>query len=145
MGEKFETANTLLAENKEQIQEIAKINFKKWNDLLQTKDPNIVADLYAPGSTFLPTVSPDFKKGPEQASGYFGDFLKQKPDAEIIDEVVQALGDNNYLHSGMYNFEVGPDDNRQTIEARFSFVWQKNEQGQWQIIHHHSSMKPENE
>jgi hypothetical protein len=61
---------------------------------------------------------------------------------EIIQEEVQTLGTDCYLHSGMYNFEVGLDDDRQVVEARFSFVWKKNDQGEWKIVHHHSSVKP---
>jgi hypothetical protein len=61
---------------------------------------------------------------------------------EIIQEEVQTLGADCYLHSGMYNFEVGPGDNRQVVEARFSFVWKKDDQGEWKIVHHHSSAKP---
>ncbi len=58
---------------------------------------------------------------------------------EIIQEEVQTLGTDCYLHSEMYNFEVSPDDDRQVVEARFSFVWKKNDQGEWKIVHHHSS------
>ena len=61
---------------------------------------------------------------------------------EIIQEEVQTLGTDCYLHSGMYNFEVGLGDDRQVVEARFSFVWKKDDQGEWKIVHHHSSAKP---
>jgi len=42
----------------------------------------------------------------------------------------------------MYNFEVGPVDDRKVVEARFSFVWKKDDQGEWKIVHHHSSARP---
>jgi len=42
----------------------------------------------------------------------------------------------------MYNFEVDSADGRQIVEARFTFIWKKNEPGEWKIIHHHSSVKP---
>lgn len=117
-------------------------NFKKWNDALQTKDPQKVAELYAENATFLPTVSGEFKKGQSGAEEYFKHFLEKNPAGEIIQEEAQILGDDCYLHSGMYNFEIGPDDNRQVIEARFSFVWKRDDQGEWKIVHHHSSVKP---
>ena len=68
--------------------------------------------------------------------------LKKILGVEIIQEEVQTLGTDCYLHSGMYNFEVGPYDDRQVVEARFSFVWKKDDQGEWKIVHHHSSAKP---
>lgn len=133
-------------ENKTSQEGIKKIvvgeNFSKWKNALQAKYPKKVAELYAENSTFLPTVSGEFKKGQSGAEEYFKHFLEKNPAGEIIQEEAQILGDDCYLHSGMYNFEIGPDDNRQVIEARFSFVWKMDNQGEWKIIHHHSSVKP---
>jgi hypothetical protein len=56
---------------------------------------------------------------------------------------VQQLAPDALLHSGMYNFTVGPADARQVVEARFTFVYVKNENGEWKIAHHHSSLKPQ--
>jgi uncharacterized protein (TIGR02246 family) len=122
------------------MKEIAQENFKKWNELLQTRDPQEVAAMYTGDATFLPTVSPEFKRGSE-AAGYFEHFLAKNPDGKIIKEEVQELGENIYLHSGMYNFELDGEDGRTTIEARFSYVWQKID-SEWKIIHHHSSVRP---
>jgi len=121
---------------------IAQKNFSVWNDALKTKKPEIVAALYAKDATFLPTVSGKFKKGQVGAEKYFEHFLEKNPAGKIIEEEVQTLGRDCYVHSGMYNFEVGPEDNRETVEARFSFVWMQNDQGEWKILHHHSSLKP---
>ena len=41
-------------------------------------------------------------------------------------------------NSGLYNFITGG----KTIEARFSFVYSKNDT-EWKIISHHSSVLPE--
>lgn len=136
MSEKIE--NSL----EKSIEVIADENFKKWNDALQTKDPKKAVELYAENATFLPTVSEEFKKGQSGVEEYFKHFLEKNPAGEIIQEEAQILGDDCYLHSGMYNFEIGPDDNRQVIEARFSFVWKRDDQGEWKIVHHHSSVKP---
>jgi len=42
----------------------------------------------------------------------------------------------------MYDFKVGSGSDRQVVEARFSFVWKKDDNGVWKIVHHHSSAKP---
>lgn len=128
--------------NEQKIHEIASTNFSQWNSALQTGDAKKVASLYSPESTFLPTVSDKFIRGQEEAEGYFEHFLEKNPTGEIIDETVRVISPDSYLHSGMYNFEVGQEDKRETLEARFSFIWKKDEAGQWQIIHHHSSVKP---
>jgi len=124
------------------FRETANNNFSRWSDALLTKDPAQVARLYAEDATFLPTVSGEFKKGQSGAETYFEHFLEKNPIGEIIQDEIQDLGPACYLHSGMYNFEVASDNNRQIVEARFSFVWKQNQQGEWRIVHHHSSVKP---
>ncbi len=129
-------------ENLKSPEEIAKENFNKWNDALLTKDAKKVAMLYSADCTFLPTLSDEFKEGQHGAEKYFKHFLEKVPSGEIVQEKIQPLGENCYLHSGMYNFTVGPDQDRKTVEARFTFAWQKDEQSEWKIVHHHSSLKP---
>jgi len=41
----------------------------------------------------------------------------------------------------MYTFELGDAGARTPVEARFSYVWRK-EEGDWKIAHHHSSVTP---
>ena len=116
-------------------------NFSLWEKTLHTKDPKAMARLYAENATFLPTVSGEFKKGQTGVEEYFEHFLEKNPTGEIIEEETQTLGPDCYLHSGLYNFEVGPNRNRQIVEARFTFLWKQNSRGEWKIIHHHSSIK----
>lgn len=122
--------------------EIARNNFDAWNKALQTGDATQVAGLYTKETTFLPTMSGDFKKGQTDAAEYFKHFLEKAPVGEVIEEKVQMITPGCYIHSGMYNFELGPKDKREIARARFTFVWEKNKNGDWKIIHHHSSVKP---
>lgn len=124
------------------LEKIAKENFVLWADTLLTKDPKKVAELYSNDATFLPTMSPDFKHGELEAQDYFKHFLEKDPEGMVIQDEVQPLGQGAYLHSGMYNFEVGKNGDRSVVEARFSFAWRKETDGKWKIIHHHSSVKP---
>jgi uncharacterized protein (TIGR02246 family) len=68
-------------------------------------------------------------------------FLKKLPDGTITQDNVQKYGNDAYLHTGMYTFMTGPDNNRQPVEARFSYMWRKID-GAWKIVHHHSSALP---
>lgn len=130
-------------EYKQSLLEIAKNNFQIWNEALQTKDAEVVASLYSEDNTFLPTMSGDFKFGKGGAEDYFEHFLLKNPFGIIVKEKVQLLGENSYVHSGLYDFEIeSAEKGREVVEARFTFVWQKNKSGQWKIIHHHSSVKP---
>jgi uncharacterized protein (TIGR02246 family) len=130
-------------ENKTNFLEVAKSNFKTWNDALQTKDAKRVAELYSEDNTFLPTMSGEFKSGEKEAEGYFEHFLLKNPLGRIVQEKVQPIGDNSYLHSGLYNFEVDKQGGgKEIIQARFTYLWQKDKDGNWKIHHHHSSVQP---
>lgn len=122
-------------------QEQAEENFSKWNEALQTKDPAVVATMYTSDASFLPTVSPEFKYGTKGAEDYFEHFLTRNPEGSIVESRVQSLDENTLLHSGFYNFEVGPTHNRSLVEGRFTFLWIKIDD-KWKIAHHHSSFKP---
>jgi uncharacterized protein (TIGR02246 family) len=125
------------------VTKIARKNFINWNKALKTKDPKKVAVLYSKDAALLPTLSPEFKTKPCGIKEYFEHFLKKNPVGKIVVSKVQVLGSKSYLHSGLYNFEVGSKGAREIIKARFSFIWKQNRKGEWKIVHHHSSLKPE--
>jgi len=70
------------------------------------------------------------------------------PQGSVIEEMIQETSVDNkgktdgFLHSGIYNFEIGEPDGRQIVEARFTFLWKKDENNDWKIYHHHSSLRP---
>ncbi len=117
-------------------------NFKTWNDALIAKDYEKVADLYSSTDlSFLPTVSPKFIRDGQSTREYFMEFLKKLPEGTITSDNVQTYGEDAYLHTGLYSFMTGPAENRQPVEARFSYMWRKVD-GVWKIVHHHSSALP---
>jgi uncharacterized protein (TIGR02246 family) len=121
---------------------LAQANFKSWNDALKAKDYKQVAALYSSKDlSFLPTVSPKFIQDSQSTEQYFMEFLKKLPEGTITQDNVQSFGNDAYLHTGMYTFQVGPDGARQPVQARFSYMWRKID-GAWKIIHHHSSAQP---
>ena len=129
-------------ENEQNLLGIARVNFGNWNNALQTRNARKVAELYLEDSTFHPTMSGDFKSEQKGAEDYFEHFLLKNPFGNIVKDKVQPLGENSYVHSGLYDFEMGHVDNREVANARFTYVWQKDESGEWKILHHHSSLKP---
>lgn len=124
--------------------EIAKEIFIKWNETLQTKDKQKVAEIYSDNATFLPTLNGELKVGISGAMEYFEHFLQKDPFGTIVESMTQESTDGStIIYSGLYNFEIGPEDNREIVNARFTYVFQKNENDEWKIIHHHSSLRPE--
>lgn len=129
-------------EQKQNVLEIARANFQKWNEALQTKDAHKVAELYAEDNLFLPTMSPDFKKGRGGAEDYFHHFLLKNPVGRITEDGIVSVSPDSYLHTGMYDFEIDGEEGRQTAKARFTYLWQKDKDRNWKIAHHHSSVLP---
>ena len=113
--------------------------FTKWNDALKTKNNTVVADLYASDDlSFLPTVEPRMLSSRPETLGYFAEFLKKEPSGEILQDKVHACGSDGFVHSGIYNFTT----NGGPVPARFSYLWRKQSDGSWKIMHHHSSKLP---
>lgn len=121
---------------------VAVENFTAWSDALATRDPLRVAALYMSGFTLQPTLSQQIITDHDGAVAYFTMFCARNPDVEMIEEHKADLNDDVFMHTGIYRFTLGPDDNRETMDARFSLIWKKTEAG-WRILHHHSSRVPE--
>lgn len=123
-------------------QEIAGL-FDQWNAALASGDPGTVANLYAADGVLLPTLSPVVRSDRDQIKEYFeDDFLPKKPQGTITESHVRILDDENAAHSGNYRFSLTEKDGGKTsVEARFTYVYEKIE-GRWLIVEHHSSAAP---
>lgn len=127
--------------NQKEMEIVARNNFFVWIEALKTKDPKKVANLYHDELSFLPTVSNEFKKGQPGAEEYFIHFLQKNPKGSLVKDEIKVLTAEIYLHSGFYDFEIEDKGEKIIVEARFSFLWILDN-GEWKIIHHHSSEKP---
>jgi len=115
--------------------------FSLWNDALATLDPDQVAARYSKKSNpcLLPTVSDVPRTDYDSIKSYFVDFCKKKPQGTILESYV-TIGHNLVMDDGIYEFTMGADGSK--IKARYSFVY-THEDGEWKIVHHHSSQMPE--
>ena len=113
--------------------------FYLWNDALATLDPDAVAKRYAKKGVLLPTVSDKPRTDYDSIKDYFVDFLKKKPQGEILESYV-TIGDNWCKDVGIYEFTMGATGDK--VKARYSYVY-VYEDGEWKISHHHSSVMPE--
>jgi conserved hypothetical protein len=113
--------------------------FYLWNNALATGDPRIVAKRYAADAVLLPTVSDIPRKDKTSISSYFTDFLKLKPQGIVIDGNIK-IGKDWASDTGIYEFTMGADGSK--VMARYTFIY-TFEDGQWKILHHHSSKMPD--
>ena len=120
-------------------EEILKL-FDQWNAALQTGDADEVVKQYAETAILEPTVSNLVRHNPREIRDYFVHFLAKGPSGKIDEANVRIYG-GIAINSGVYTFRFrsGPVE---TVQARFTFVYQWIG-GRWLIVEHHSSAMPE--
>ncbi len=111
---------------------------QKWTSTIKNGDPKQVTKLYDKNGILLGTFSPKERVGHELILEYFESLLKSPVEVQIVSEHSHVF-ESTAVNSGLYNFIT----NGKTINARFSFVYSKNDDG-WKSISHHSSVLPEN-
>jgi uncharacterized protein (TIGR02246 family) len=115
--------------------------FERWNDSLQTGDPQKVVANYAEDAILLPTVSNQPKLTQGEREEYFEKFLLDEPSG-TIDLRRIYLGCNVAVDAGLYTFTFGRTG--QVVPARYTFTYRWDGE-QWLITSHHSSVMPEQE
>ena len=118
---------------------IASELLQKWISIVKGGDPKQVVNLYRDDGILLGTFSNKERVGHELILEYFENLLKSPVDVEIISEHPHVL-ELAVVNSGLYNFVT----NGKTINARFSFVYHKDN-AEWKIVSHHSSVMPESD
>ncbi len=116
--------------------------FDRWNAAVVTGDAEKVADLYAPDAVLLPTLSPQIRTTREEIVDYFEHFLARHPSGQEIRSVVKVLDHRSAIDTGIYRFTFhNADGTTDSVDARYTFVYEKRH-GEWLIINHHSSLMP---
>jgi uncharacterized protein (TIGR02246 family) len=121
--------------------------FVKWDKALEDITAKEVVALYARDATLLPTVENGPYTTPAEIKKYFVHFVARKP-VPTIDETkrVIELGCNVAYDIGLYTFELNGEhtDNRETVKARYTFIYKWDTRAKkWLIAHHHSSKEPQ--
>ena len=112
--------------------------FDEWNNALQTRDPEQVANLYAGNAILLPTMSNRVRHTHEEIKDYFAPFLKKNPIGTINESNIRTFG-QLAINSGIYTFTF---QDGTSVQARFTFVYCMHGD-RWWITEHHSSQMPE--
>ena len=113
--------------------------FAQWNRSLATGDAATVDANYARDAVLIPTLSNEIRHTPAERIAYFKEeFLPKKPSGKIDKHYLKCIGDIA-INSGLYTFTFGDGTK---ARARYTFVYQKQRDGKWLIIEHHSSKMP---
>lgn len=121
--------------------EIIASQFDRWNDALQSRNPDSVVELYANDAILLPTISNRIRRTPDEIRDYFETFLRRDPRGVVDESTIFEFGDVA-VRAGQYTFDLTDDGRTSRVPCRFSFVYRKDGDD-WKIIEHHSSAMPE--
>ncbi len=114
-----------------------------WVTGFNAGDVDAIAGLYSPDATLFGTISPALTTRPEDVRAYFAAVAKSRMQVKLVDTpTITKIADMAAVLSGLYEFSgPRPDGQSFVMPARYSFVV-ANIDGQWWIVHQHSSPRP---
>lgn len=112
-----------------------------WVEAYNARDAGRIAALYAPEATFWGTRSDSLRITPQQIAAYFEESVANPTlRVKIEQQSVRVYGDVAF-NAGTYTVSDRKDGQEVQTPGRFSLVFNKRN-GQWLIVHHHSSRMP---
>ncbi len=120
--------------------------YENWVNAVEAAkgNPESVLALYAADAILLPTLWPNLlQQEKQQLAAYFVQFTG-KASLQVTTKALLTQQDGNIaIASGLYSFDFNDEEGqKQTLHARFNFVYRREDE-QWLIINHHSSQLPE--
>jgi uncharacterized protein (TIGR02246 family) len=114
-----------------------------WIEAVNSGQVGTICALYRIDAVLLATFDPKPLATPKERENYFVNFKARKGLKAAVDEChAQRLGDAAGTASGLYTFSFVENGAPQTARARFTFVYERQRDGQWLIAAHHSSVAP---
>jgi len=129
-------ASTLTKEEAGRIAEAAEANFT-------SGDLKSIMAQYAVGAVMFDAAHPAYSTDRKIQTDWAQDFVSMKPaDYHVPDRQIQILGNDAFVSSGTETFTVIAGNQRPTLSARFTDVFQRQRDGSWKIVHEHVSLPP---
>lgn len=113
---------------------------KQWGNFVEKKNIEGVLGQYHSDGKLWPTLSHSLRGGSKEMRSYFHDFLPKINGPVRWDQCVfQSISNTHCVWSGTYTFSLTSGQ----TPARFTYVLNKREDGEWRVMNHHSSLMPE--
>lgn len=109
----------------------------RWVAAYSANDVEALTKVYAPDAILLGTTSPVISENTGGIREYFKDMPGSGRKNVITERRTIVLGEDSVLATGFYEF-FRPEQKDTPRPSRFTMVLVKRD-GQWVIVHHHSS------
>lgn len=143
-GSSFKIQHDAMPQDMAAVEAEIRQYLNEWAVAVNSCNADAIAALYALDAVLLGTFEPKVLTTPEGRLDYFVNFKTRKNLHAFIDERhIKTFDQNAGMANGLYTFTF-VDGNRkpQTAKARFTFVYERQPEGDWLIAAHHSSVAP---
>jgi uncharacterized protein (TIGR02246 family) len=114
---------------------------ERWAVAFNSGDVEKTVACYTPDALVLGTASPSLASKPDDLRAYFGAASAAKFQVKLGESSAIVLSSDTVAFTGFYDFSRPRDGEQVVIPARFTFLVVKRN-GDWKIVHHHSSLRP---
>lgn len=115
----------------------------KWKSEISNpnKTSDSIANLYNNDAVLHGTLASDLAEGKDAIKEYFDVLLENDNISVEIDNNTVKNNDSTVSNSGVYTFSLDKDGKTRQLNARYSFIYAKDNDGEWKIVNHHSSRR----
>lgn len=118
--------------------------YKAWREAIASRKTENILAQYKDNATLLPTLSAKVITGQKERGEYFDGLVKKEGlNVKPLTAKTTTYG-NVAVTNGTYNFSFKDAGKEQTVNARFTFVFEKDSKGEVKIATQHSSIVPKN-
>jgi uncharacterized protein (TIGR02246 family) len=115
--------------------------FDRWNETLDTRDPQSVVANYAPDAVLLPAFSNSPRAGHDAIRDYYAALLQLNPHGRVVQRTIK-IRCNIGIDAGVLSLKLrNTSGGESALTTRYSFVYEFRD-GRWLIAHDHASVIP---
>jgi uncharacterized protein (TIGR02246 family) len=116
--------------------------FQQWIATFNFHEADRLSQLYDQDARLLSTGGNEKPlDGRETIRVYFIPFMKRGDTVAFDHDDAVRVSSNIGIETGYYHFNIDPNGKPDVWVARYTFVFEKKD-GNWMILHHHSSRVP---
>jgi hypothetical protein len=108
-----------------------------------TKDPQTLANFYAPDRVFLDSEHNEPFRDDARLIAFANGLMSLEPTQTILSRTIKVLDHDTFVNTALGSVRIKTDTGPTIIKVRYTQVFQKQKDGTWKIAVEHLSNAPE--